>query len=258
MAIKGERCVACGSCVPVCEMGLTGRVDLSPADNRPGESCDRCGRCGTVCPSGARELLGHDVTVPELMKEILRDLPYYQASGGGVTFSGGEPLAPAHLPFLLDILDACGAAGLHRAVDTCGHAPVEKVMAVADKADLLLYDLKLVDSNRHRAAVGVDNDQILKNLAAISAAGCEIWIRIPLIPGLTDDDENLDASAEFITSLSSVHPVHLLPYHHIAIEKYDRIGIDYDLEGMKPLTDAQVERAACRLRARGLSVMVGG
>lgn len=258
VAINGERCVACGECIPVCEKGLTGRVDLSPADNRPDDSCERCGKCGAVCPSGAREWLGLEFTVEEMLQEVLRDRPFYRASGGGVTFSGGEPLAEEHLPFLIDMLDECGDAGLHRTIDTCGHTSTETLTTVVDRADLFLFDLKLIDSDRHRAAAGVGNEQILRNMRMVSGAGCEMWIRLPLIPGFTDDHENLDAAAEFIASLPSAHPVHLLPYHHIASAKYDRLGMHYDLDSLQPLTDDQVERAARRLRSHNLDVFLGG
>ncbi len=254
LLLDPSRCLACGACLAVCPSGAAG-----PLDRPSGGICTRCGACVEACPTGARELAGRAVTVPELMDEIRRDAPYFAASGGGVTFSGGEPLAAANVPFLLECLEACGSAGLHRAVDTCGQVDPDDLQAVAAGADLILYDLKVADPQRRPVILGADGgDLIRSNLRALCTAGRRVWIRVPLVPGLTDGDANLDAIAELVAELPGPPPVQLLPYHSIARDKYARLGRNYPLRDLAAPDPVRVEDAAGRLRAHGLDVAVGG
>jgi pyruvate formate lyase activating enzyme len=258
LAIKAGRCLDCGSCAPVCPEGLAGPVDPATDANRPGVTCLRCGACAEACPTDARVLLGEDMDVDHLLREIDRDRSYHEESGGGITFSGGEPIALGNAQFLLECLVACGKRGLHRAVDTCGHVATDTLLAVADQAELILYDLKIMDDARHRLVVGVGNDRILENLRALAVRGHEVWIRVPLIPGLTDDQENLTAVAEFVSGLPRPCPVHLLPYHAIGGDKYGRLDLDYPLAALVPADPAQLEKQADFVRAHGLEVHIGG
>jgi pyruvate formate lyase activating enzyme len=258
VAIKADRCLGCNLCAPACPENLAGRVDLSASANRPDETCIRCGSCADACPVEARDLLGGEIAVNDLMAEIERDRPYFEESGGGVTFSGGEPVAAHHAPFLLACLKECGRTGIHRAVDTCGFVPTETLLEVAANADLLLFDLKIMDPALHRATVGVDNAAILDNLRRVTAAGHEVIVRVPLVPGLTDDEANLEAIGQFVAGLDKPCPVELLPYHGTGGDKYGRLGMEYSLAGLKDLGPDEIAAAAAPLRARGLTVISGG
>lgn len=258
LAIRPERCIGCDRCSPECHPGGAGRLDGDAPAARSGGICLRCGACAEACPSGARDLLGWRTSVADLVVELEKDRPFYDESRGGVTFSGGEPVAPQNAKFLLDCLDACRERGLHTVVDTCGHVSRETLLAVAERADLLLYDLKIMDPGKHRAAVGVGNELIHANLRALIGTGRRVWVRTPLIPGWTDDEQNLAALAGFVAGLGRPVPVHLLPHHGNAAQKYRRLGREYELAGTAPLSAAAVERKADQLRAAGVEVIVGG
>lgn len=246
------RCIGCGACAPSCARGA-----ISPATRRPDPAqCVRCGDCVETCPSGARQILGRDVAVDELLDEAARDLPFFEESGGGITFSGGEPLLQPG--FLEAALDGCRERRIRTAVDTCGYAPREPVERLALRADLFLYDLKSMDPERHRAATGVPNGLILDNLRALCGLGAAVRIRIPLIPGFNDDEENLRATAAFVRSLPGPPPVSLLPYHATAADKYRRLGRPYPLEGLAPPPQDRVRHAAGLLQSPGLEVSLEG
>ena len=258
LAVKADRCLGCELCMPVCPEGIAGPLDVRTNSHRPDDSCIRCGACAEACPAGARDLLGDEMGVARVMAEIERDGAYHAESGGGVTFSGGEPIANGNADFLLECLDECGKWGIHTAVDTCGHVTTETLLAVAERADLILYDLKVMDDAKHRLIVGVGNERIHENLKILAAAGHEVWIRVPVIPGLTDDEENLNAVAEFAAGLARPCPVHLLPFHAMGGEKYGRLGMEYQLAGLAPADPGRVNEQAELLRAFGLDVHIGG
>lgn len=251
---RKDRCIGCGRCVESCPHKALSfvndgvHVDLS--------RCVGCGVCASVCPSLALELVGRTMTVPELVAEARKDELFYDQSGGGVTFSGGEPLMQPE--FLLEVLEACGAAGFHRAVDTCGFAPEETILRVARHTDLFLYDLKHMDPEAHRLYTGVDNVLILSNLRRLDEAGARLNIRVPLIPGINDSPENLDALGRFVASLNHVAGLNLLPYHTAGRSKYPKWGMTYRLEETPPPTEHQVRVAAEALRRQGLEVTIGG
>jgi pyruvate formate lyase activating enzyme len=258
VSLLPERCLGCEACVPACPQGLTGRLDLSVPSQAPGHRCVRCGACADACPAGARTLVGKSYTIDALLQELEKDAVFYDESEGGITFSGGEPLAPANLTFLQACLEVCGERGYHRTVDTSGFAPREAILAVAALTDLFLYDLKLMDDTRHQEYVGVGNRIILENLQALSNAGSQIWIRLPLIPGINDHDQNLDATAAFVASLPGTHPVQLLPYHKIGTDKYQRLAMTYGMNGIEQPHGEYMKSRADRLAAHGLDVRVGG
>jgi pyruvate formate lyase activating enzyme len=209
-----------------------------------------------ACPSEARERTGWPVTVPELVSTIERDIPFYEQSKGGVTFSGGEPLCQAE--FLMAMLKACGQLEIHRAVDTCGYAASDVLLQVARFTDLFLFDLKALDPVTHRAETGVDNAGILANLKQLSGSGADIVIRIPLIPGVNDDEQHLSNIGEFIAALPRKHPVDLLPYHAAAAGKYKKLGIGLRGSNVTPPAKERVAEIAQHLSAFGLTVNVGG
>jgi len=251
LRVLAGRCVRCGACTAACPLGIADGPNLpDPA------RCLRCGSCAAACPTGARQLTGRTWTVREVLEAVLRDRPFYDQSGGGVTFSGGEPLAQWR--FLLACLEAAQAQGLHTAVDTSGFASQRTVLAVAAWTDLFLYDLKVLDPKRHLRFTGVPLAPITRNLRALDATGARIWLRMPLVPGYNDDRANLEAVATFAASLRHTRRLHLLPYHRLGAEKYARLGgADPMGDAPSPTPDA-VEAAAALLRGHGLDVHVGG
>jgi len=168
------------------------------------------------------EVCGREMSVGEVMDEIRRDRVFYASSGGGVTFTGGEPTM--QFDFLLALCKAAKAEGIPVAVDTCGFAPRERFAALAPSVDLFLYDLKCMDSARHEKLTGVPNELILENLRALDAAGAKTWIRCPVVPGLNDADADLLAIRDFVAGLCHVERVDVLPYHPIGLEKYAKFG----------------------------------
>ncbi|MGD9900272.1 MAG: glycyl-radical enzyme activating protein [Calditrichaceae bacterium] len=170
-------------------------------------------------------LIGREVTVDEVMREIEKDIIFYDESGGGVTFSGGEPLIQTE--FLFDLLKACKKKGIHTAVDTSGHAKFELFEQIIPYTDLFLYDIKLIDDTAHIKYTGVSNELILKNARRISKNGVNMSIRIPLIPEITDTESNITEIIGFISTLEKINTIDLLPYNAIAESKYHRLGKDF-------------------------------
>jgi pyruvate formate lyase activating enzyme len=222
---RENRCIRCGACLQVCEVGAIYQRNDSFETDR--QLCNLCGACVEECYAEARELVGKRMSVGEVMEEIERDRPFYEQSGGGVTFSGGEPLfQPA---FLAALLQACRSQGIHTALDTCGYASWETLNRLRHDVDLFLYDLKLIDEERHRQFTGVSNQPILENLRRLSALGHSLLVRFPVIPYINDDEINLRQMVEFLLSLPQKYPVDLLPYHASALHKYNGLGVEYHL-----------------------------
>jgi pyruvate formate lyase activating enzyme len=208
-----------------------------------------------ACPAAARRLAGRETTVDAVMEEVFRDRVFYDESGGGVTFSGGEPLAQPE--FLTALLRACRAAGIHTAVDTCGFAPRERLLALGLLVDLFLFDVKLVDDARHRALTGLPVAPILENLRALAAVHADIWIRVPVVPGHTDAAADVAATAALVAGLSGVRRVSLLPYHRTGAAKARRLGREYPLDALAPPSPERLEELAALFRQHGLAVRIG-
>lgn len=195
------------------------------------------------------------MTVQDVLVEVLKDEVFFDESGGGITLSGGEPLMQAS--FVEAMLVACRSRRLHTAVDTCGYAPTEVVRRVRENVDLFLYDLKLMDNDRHRQFTGVGNDLILRNLKMLAENGSAVIVRIPVIPGVNDDADNISALSAFLLPLGLTR-IDLLPYHRIASDKYYRLHLPYKMEGVDPPTAEQMHAIATRLGRGGLHVHIGG
>jgi len=248
------RCVRCGACIQVCpEVEVPVASEMPPP--RP-EHCRLCGACLTACVTGARQLVGRRMSTEEVMAEVLRDRMFFEESGGGVTFSGGEPLTQA--PFVSELLDACRKKGVSSALDTCGFAPTDTFLSVARKADLVLFDLKHMDEAQHRHFTGVSNQLILANLQALDAVHRRIWARVPLIPGVNDEPEHLAAMGQFLAKLRHIQQINVLPYHPTGAAKFVRLGTEYRLPEVVPPTPEQLSRAAELLQCSGVPVKVGG
>jgi pyruvate formate lyase activating enzyme len=218
--------------------------------------CTRCGSCVEACPADARELAGRDIEVCDLVDELEWDRIFFEKSGGGVTFSGGEPLAQPE--FLAACLSECRIRGLCTAVDTCGFARRKPLLEICELTDLVLFDLKHMDPARHRAETGSDNSLILDNLQELSGHNTEVWIRLPLIPGFNDDSGNIEATARFLAGLPRRHRVFVLPFHGIANGKRSRLE-EAGSRSNLPAPDAAALNAAAEVFARhDLEVTVGG
>ena len=249
------KCIGCGTCVENCPknaLTLTSEGIITDTD-----VCDLCGICADVCPTKAMEMSGKQVTVEEIMKVIRRETVMMDQSEGGVTISGGEPMMQSD--FLIDLLDACGKEGIHRAVDTSGLSKTKTLLEVAKRTDLFLYDLKMMDPVRHKKFTGVTNEKILENLKILAGTGANINIRIPLIGGVNADESNIRQSAEFVASLPGEKKlVSLLPYHNIAIHKYGKLGQEYDNGEMEEPASDDISAAIGIFAEFGLEAVVGG
>jgi pyruvate formate lyase activating enzyme len=195
------------------------------------------------------------MTVAEVMKEVEKDQVFYEESKGGVTFSGGEPLEQH--PFLYELLTNCRLKGIHTVVDTSGYGSWDALEKLAEKTDLFLYDLKHIDDIAHREYTGVSNALILENLKRLAAIHKDIRIRMPVIPGINDQDHHIDQLCQFISSLH-ILKINILPYHTTGADKYKRLGEEYKLAGMKPSSGERMEEIAERIKKWGLHVKIGG
>lgn len=254
IVLRDDRCIQCGECISVCKQGAitsnNGRVVTDRA------LCIRCGDCVPHCYAEAREQVGRTMTTGEVMQEVLQDRVFYDESGGGVTFSGGEPLLQHE--FLFSLLTASKQEGLHTVLDTTGYTTPQILERIAPLVDLFLYDLKMMDDGKHKAYTGVSNRLPLENLRRLAQWENEVVLRIPLIPGVNDDLENVRSSGEFLESLPRIHEVHVLPYHTGGEGKYGRLGRTYELSSMNPPDHESIIQAIAELRRYVPSVVVGG
>jgi pyruvate formate lyase activating enzyme len=232
------RCVGVRECLRVCQENALTLTSEGMHINR--ERCTVCAACVEACPTAALEVIGRHWSPEELMRELLRDQVFYETSGGGVTFSGGEPLM--QLDFLRRVLPRCREAGLHVALDTCGAVSWESFEQVIPWVNLALYDLKIMDAERHKAATGISNAGILENARRLAAHGVPMWIRTPVIPGYTSDPENILAIARFIEqTLPTVERWDLLAYTNLGWPKYRRLDKKYLLDEVPLLSREEME-----------------
>jgi pyruvate formate lyase activating enzyme len=253
-SLRHGRCVRCGRCIEVCSQGAISMVDGQPVTDV--KKCQLCGACVDACLAGAREIIGQQMSVTEVMTEIEKDRIFYDQSGGGVTFSGGEPLMQPE--FLLALLSQCRLVGIHTAVDTTCYAEPQVIKDVLSKTDMLLCDLKHMNSSMHERYTGVGNDLILDNIRNLAEAGMKIIIRVPIIPGFNDDQTNIEQTARFAKTLKSVNRIDILPYNRGGLEKAVRLTNDFDLMQTQAPSDEEMKDIADKIRSHGFEVKIGG
>ncbi len=227
-------CTGCGKCASVCERQVHVFEDMQHKLNRV--NCIGCGKCAYYCPSSAITITGKEYTPEQLIKEVLKDRMYFETSGGGVTFSGGEPML--HPEYLKRVLRLAKEIGLHTAVDTAGNVPFSSFGMVMPYTDLFLYDIKLWDEKKHRQATGVSNQLILDNLKNLTEAGANVFIRTPVIMEWNGYLEEFDKISSFLADLKKpVQLIQLLPYHSYGVGKYEMLGLVNSIKDHTPPTD---------------------
>jgi pyruvate formate lyase activating enzyme len=254
-----EKCIGCGTCVQNCKgncLSANWSPGKAPVIERDKCLMPDCGYCATVCYSDAISVSGRYLTVAEVMEEVERDREFYGRTGGGVTFSGGEPMAQ---PVFLEALARESInRGLDTALETCGGAPWTIFQSVLKLINTVIYDLKHMDSDKHREYTGIPNSMILDNLRLIDSLGIPIRVRMPLIPGFNDSDDHLQATAAFVSSLNNLQSLDIYPYHRMCEPKWTHLGIRNEHHGMPPHPMEEVKRLAQVARDFGIAVSVGG
>ncbi len=249
------KCMLCGECAAVCpEKAIT---HSSEGIITNPDLCKLCGKCAEVCPTKATEMSGYMQNVDEILAIIEKERMFFDQSGGGVTFSGGEPIL--HSEMLIELLDECGKRGIHRAVDTAGFIKTETLLEVAKRTDLFLFDLKMINSKNHKKWTNTSNEKILDNLKLLAETGANIFIRIPIIAGVNDDDENIEKTAEFVANLAGEKkPVNLIPYHNIAQTKYQKLGKADDFKRMNEPSKEDLAAMIEKFKSYGIEASIGG
>lgn len=220
LLVFSNLCVACGACEKVCPNGAV--VRLGESFNRDRSICKDCGLCAQSCPSKAREISGKRMTVEEVMRVVDSDSLFYENSGGGVTFGGGEPTSSGD--FLQALIDACAGRGYHICLDTCGVCEPERFRKIMERVDLFLFDCKHMDPEEHKRLTGRDNVVILENLHNLFEARKPVQIRVPLMPGINDTEENIAAMAAFLHKHGK-YEIDVLPCHTFGHSKYAALNL---------------------------------
>jgi glycyl-radical enzyme activating protein len=259
LAIMKKKCTHCGRCINVCvhkairrEQDGTVVTDFS--------RCTACGICAGVCLQDARTIVGREYSVEEVMTEILEDRDFYKRNSGGATFSGGEILMQAD--FVNQMLIRCRKGGIHTAIETSGFGSAQKLLKLVQNTDFVFMDVKAMDSNLHRELTGVPNELILDNIRMVAEecarSGRDLVLRLPLIPGMNDGEENLKQTAEFVKHLPGEVELNILPYHNLGAGKYENIGQEYPLEDVEKISAEEMKRHKQILEASGICFSIGG
>ena len=244
------RCQQCLECVKACpKAAITVENRGYPVIHR--DSCDNCGQCAAACYPGALRIFGQQMTAGEVLDEVVRDRLFYSRSGGGITISGGEPLPQP--TFLAALLKLCQSAGLHTTLETSGYASTTNLKTILNYVNLVLFDLKHSDATAHRDYTGQSNRLVLQNLKLAARSGVHLLVRMPLIPGINDTEENLKATAELINGLGNkVEGIELMPYHRLGSSKCEALGRDYQMGDLSPDDMHHVEHIRTLLESLGV------
>ncbi len=249
-----NRCISCFSCVDSCKFNAI-NVDSDKRIEISAKLCSLCGECVKVCPTNAIEMIGKEYEAKQLTKEILKDELFFE-DGGGVTISGGEPFV--QYDFLMEILSLLHNEQLNIALDTSGYTSKDKLLSSIECVSLFLYDLKIMDSKKHKAYTGVDNRIILDNLKTLDENGAKIAVRIPVIPTINNDNENIEKTIDFLLKLKNIVSVDLLPFHNMMTDKYKRLKMPYLLGDIAKPDDNEMEKLKKEFQLAGFQVNIGG
>lgn len=246
--IQQRKCIRCGKCQNICPQGAVVSSETGPIID--GRKCDLCLLCAQNCPSGALEIVGNVMDVDQVTSEVNKDQVFYNNSGGGVTISGGEPLL--QWKFARELLKECKNGGLYTAMDTSGYAPWRVIEAVLPWVDLWLYDVKVLDDQRHKQFVGESNKLILENLNKLCSRA-RVWLRYPIISGFNNSDSDIERLGQLASSIP-IEKISLLPYHQMGKQKYERLINRTYNEGFNTPDESELEDIARRLRDFGVRV----
>ncbi len=253
LKVTREHCNGCGNCISTCPKNALSLQDGVVRVDRT--ACDGCMACVDHCYTDALEPFGVKYTAQEVFEIIKSDEMFYKNTGGGATIGGGE--CSCYPDFMLELIGLCHEANIHVAVDTCGYTTSPKALEVLRAADLLLFDIKGIDPARHLENTGKSNDVILQNLKLLSDERKPMIIRIPVLPGYNDSDENLTAVADLLSTLKSVERVDILPEHEFGRVKYEQLDMEYKLKPC-PVSDERQEEIRAMFEARGFKAQLGG
>ena len=248
IAVYPDKCNHCNRCIDVCPLKAIKYSDDIICIDR--NICDICGNCAEVCYPEAIKLLGQPMTAEALVEEIKKDMAFFQHSHGGVTLSGGEPLL--NYEFNKELLMVLKDANINIGIDTCGHVPFRIIEPLLPYIDFFLWDIKHMNPDKHKKFTGVSNELILENARLISARNIPLYIRIPLIPGYNDSEENIRATCEFARSLTSLVEVGIIPVHHIGKARYDSLNRPYPIEDVHFIPDDTLQNLKSLVESYGL------
>jgi pyruvate formate lyase activating enzyme len=246
-------CIRCGACVQTCPTRALSMTEQGLDIDR--DRCTLCGDCVEGCYAEALAINSARMTADEIVGQVERDRVFYDISGhGGITLTGGEPLAQPE--FALELLKLCKARGMHTAIETCGQVPFEALERVLPYLDLIFFDIKHMDEEAHRECTGAGNERILANLKRLQAYDVEICVRVPVVSTLNDSLENMEATAAFVWDLPRVRSVELLPYHRLGVNKYQKLGLDYPIAEIPVPEKEEMERLKALFEAHGIECVL--
>jgi pyruvate formate lyase activating enzyme len=247
-----NRCIGCGNCIKICsEQAIVNTIEGNIINRN---KCIACGKCTEVCNAGALQIKGKFYTVDDLLEQVMEDAIFYEYSGGGITLSGGEPFFQAD--FTYSLLRTCKESRLNTAVETCGFVPYETIERCLPYLDSILYDIKHLDTDIHKQFTGADNLIILENVRKLAKTDVNLIIRVPVIPGINDSNNNLIRTAEFVKELG-LKELYLLPYHSLGVRKYSQLGRKYKLN-INPPTVERINEIKEILIDSKLNIYIGG
>jgi len=254
LAYYADNCVGCGQCIEVCPTGALSQGNEGLVINRA--VCQVCGACAEVCSTQALVIQGRTVTVEEIMAEMEKDRPFYENPGSGLTISGGEPTH--QLQFVKALLKAAKEAGIHTCVETCGYSSWSAYEDILPFTDLVLYDIKSLNSQQHRQHTGRSNAVILQNLQTLTVDGIYVLVHTHVVPGFNDTIEEISAIASFLSSLDNVPPLKLLPSQQLINKaKFERLGMEYPFGDVQPTTHELMQELAEVVKRHGVECTIG-
>jgi pyruvate formate lyase activating enzyme len=250
-----NKCIGCGKCIDTCDEGAIKTVEGMVRFDR--ERCKQCLKCARQCFAGARKVFGKSMSVEEVLKDVEQDIIFYECSGGGLTFSGGEPLLWPN--FIAELGGVMKARGVHNAIETCGYFPAKHFAATKHVIDLVLFDIKIIDDEAHKMYCGASNKTVLENFKAIVSSSMPVVVRMPIVPGINDSDSTLNATCDFLLPYkNAMKQIHLLPYHNLGVAKFDAMGRPYMLPDTEAPTAERMHEIKERFKKRGFHVKIGG